>query len=123
MQLRGLVYAKVGAEGKVWRQHGDVAKLPSENLLEAANTFADLLAARTGEAIGLKLEQKYRDVLPYPQERVKAGPLGEGGAHRGQAEMKGKAQLNAQLRGRPGPAAPNLNCPLGSDPAAGRAGA
>src|SRR5262249_38222520 len=49
--LREAVFQKVDAERKVWQQKGELSRLTSENLLEASNTYVDLLAARAGEVL------------------------------------------------------------------------
>src|SRR5206468_11640310 len=40
--LREAVFQRVDAERKVWQQKGELSKLSSENLLDAANTYVDL---------------------------------------------------------------------------------
>src|SRR4029077_6153440 len=61
--LREAVFQKVDAERKVWQQKGELSKLTSENLLDAANTSVDLLAARAGEAVAIRTEELLQDLL------------------------------------------------------------
>jgi outer membrane protein TolC len=116
MDLRDLVYAKVDAERKIWQQHGELAKLTSENLLDAANTYVDLLAARTAEAIGRNLESRYRQLLEHAEKRAQASELAKEEVHRVQTEIKGQQQLNSKLRDNARSAAAKLNYLLGLDP-------
>ena len=51
LDLREAVYQKVNAERQLWQQKGELRRITSETLLDAATTYIDLLAARTGEAI------------------------------------------------------------------------
>jgi outer membrane protein TolC len=116
MDLRDLVYAKVDAERKIWQQHGELAKLTSENLLDAANTYIDLLAARAGEAVGLELEEKYRGLLPFAQKRAKFDKRAEDEEHRVQTEIHGQQQINRKLREAAKSASAKLIYLLGLDP-------
>src|SRR5262249_55065756 len=95
--------------------HGELAKLTSENLLDAANTYVDLLAARTAEAIGKELESKYRELLKEAEKRAKAAEWQEED-YRVQTEIKGQQQVNRKLRGQARSAAAKLNYLLGLDP-------
>jgi outer membrane protein TolC len=55
LDLRDVAFQRIEAERRLWQQKGELSKLTSENLLDAASTYIDLLAARTGEAITSKL--------------------------------------------------------------------
>jgi outer membrane protein TolC len=63
LDLREAVFLKIDAERKIWQQKGELSRLSSENLLDAANTYIDLLTARSGEMISLDAEQKIRKAL------------------------------------------------------------
>jgi outer membrane protein TolC len=116
IDLRDLVYAKVDAERKIWQQHGELAKLTNENLLDAANTYIDLLAARAGEAVGVQLEEKYRGLLSYAEKRAKLDKRAEDEAHRVQTEIYGQQQINRKLREAAKSATAKLIYLLGLDP-------
>src|SRR5207248_10854094 len=49
--LRETGFQRINAERKVWQQKGELSRITSEKLLDAAETYVDLLAARTSEAI------------------------------------------------------------------------
>ena len=58
-----ILLRRVEAEHRVWRQRADVSKLSSENLLEAATTYIDLLGSHTGIVFWLETEIRLRDLL------------------------------------------------------------
>jgi outer membrane protein TolC len=62
LDIKEVAYQQVNAQRKVWQQKGELSKVTSETLLEAATTYIDLLTARTGEAIGTDLEKSLRDL-------------------------------------------------------------
>src|SRR5262249_11921606 len=57
LDLRDFAYKKIDAERKIWQKRGEISQLSTETLLDAASTYIDLLAARTGEKLSLKLEE------------------------------------------------------------------
>lgn len=71
LDMAQLTYEKLKAEQKVWQQEGEVSRLTSETLIEAAGAYIDLLAARESEAIGRRLEAMERDVLTYAEKTAK----------------------------------------------------
>jgi outer membrane protein TolC len=74
IDLREAVFAKVNAERKVWQQKGELSRITSEQLLEAATTYIDLLVARTGEAIARNILKYEEDMLEQARGIVKAEP-------------------------------------------------
>ncbi|HEY1860184.1 MAG TPA: TolC family protein, partial [Gemmataceae bacterium] len=71
VDLREAVYTKVNAQRQIWQQKGELTKVTNETLLEAANTYIDLLTARTGEAIALDLEKSQQDLLQEVEDLAK----------------------------------------------------
>jgi outer membrane protein TolC len=61
--LRKDTFKRTSAEAKVWQQRADLARVTNEQLLDAGNTYIDLLTARRGEAIARELEDYMRKVL------------------------------------------------------------
>ncbi len=51
IDLREATYNRVDAERKVWQQKGEYRKVTTETLLEAADTYFDLLTVRRAEAV------------------------------------------------------------------------
>src|SRR6516162_4870439 len=65
------LYRRVEAQRRVWQQKGEVSKLTSENLLEAASTYIGLLAARSGVAVSLETEIRLQDLLEQTKKLAK----------------------------------------------------
>ena len=63
VDLRDIAFQQVNAERKVWQQRGELSRITNETLLDAANTYIDLLTARTGEAVA-------RELLKFQQEQL-----------------------------------------------------
>ena len=82
LDLRDLVFQKINAERAVWQQKGELARITNEQLLDAATTYVDLLAAKAGEAISLSQEMYLAErVDPDPgnsKNRTGAGSRGDG---------------------------------------------
>jgi outer membrane protein TolC len=57
LDVREAAFQRVNAERKVWQSKGELSRVTNETLLEAANTYIDLLTARRGEALGVELEK------------------------------------------------------------------
>jgi hypothetical protein len=53
---------RYAAEAKTWQRRAELARTTHETLLDAGNTYLDLLTARRGEVIGREL-QKYQENL------------------------------------------------------------
>jgi outer membrane protein TolC len=116
IDLRDMVYAKVDAERKVWQQRAEVSKLSYENLLDAAGTYVDLMAARSGEAIGLELEKKLKRLLDLAQKRALVDKGTQVEASRVHAELWSQLQINRKMRESANAASARLNYLLGLDP-------
>src|SRR5439155_13630635 len=65
LDVREIAYRQVTAERKAWQQQGELSRITSETLLDAAGTYIDLLAARTGEAVARNLEKHLQDLFEY----------------------------------------------------------
>src|SRR5262249_29237824 len=55
LDVREAAFQRANAERKVWQSKGELSRVTNETLLEAANTYIDLLTARRGEALGVEL--------------------------------------------------------------------
>jgi outer membrane protein TolC len=116
LDLRDLVYQKVDAQRKVWQQKGELSRVNNEQLLDAANTYVDMLTARTGEAVALELEKLLQDLLKQTtslQETVKGM---EAEIERIQTEIGAQKQISRKLRQGATSAAARLAYLLGLDP-------
>jgi outer membrane protein TolC len=79
LDLREAVYIKVNAERQLWQQRGELRRVTSETLLDAATTYIDLLAARNAEAIVLE-QLKELDNLYGRADRLADPAKGDPGA-------------------------------------------
>jgi outer membrane protein TolC len=116
--LREAVFQKVDAERKVWQQKGELSRLTSENLLEAANTYVDLLTARSGEALALGVRKILQDLLERTEKLAKADPAFEVEVPRIRGELNGQDFTIRKLREGARAAAVKLLYLLGLDPSA-----
>jgi outer membrane protein TolC len=87
LDLKEYAYKKVNAERAVWQQRGELTKISSETLLDAANTYIDLLAARTGEAIALSIQQEVERLHQRAQKLVGPEPGSAVELHRVEAQL------------------------------------
>src|SRR5262249_44912436 len=71
LDLRETAFQRINAERQLWQQKGELSRVTSETLMDAANTYIDLLAARTSEAILLRTETYQREVLRWAEELFK----------------------------------------------------
>jgi outer membrane protein TolC len=114
--IRQFAYERVNAERKVWQHKGELSRISYENLLDAAETYIDLLAARTGEAIAITAEKDLRSLL----ERTEKVAKQEAGARvevaRIQADLRGREQIIFRLREQAAAASAKLVYLLGLDP-------
>jgi outer membrane protein TolC len=118
LDLREFAFKKIDAERKIWQQRGEVAKLTSENLLDAASTYIDLLAARTGELVSLKLEQEMQRLLTDTEKLAKVEFGIKGEMFRLKAELDAQKQITRKMREGSRAAAAKLTYLLGLDPEA-----
>src|SRR4029077_11330532 len=95
--LREAVFQKVDAERKVWQQRGELSKLSSETLLDASNTYVDLLAARSAEAIARASIAKLQYWLGRGVDLAKIEPGSEVEVGRVRTELVAQQQLLRKL--------------------------
>jgi outer membrane protein TolC len=119
LDLREATYRRLNAERAEVQQQGELRKITTETLLEAAGTYLDLLAARSAEAVVASTEQELARLL----ERAKrlANPrTGEPGAKveeiRVAAQLTAQRQTIVQLRDKARAASAKLSYLLGLDP-------
>jgi outer membrane protein TolC len=109
-------FAKLDAARKLKTQQGELRKLTSDVVLDAAGTYIDLLAAHSGLALARSLE---RDLIALRERAEKLAAL-ERGARvevvRIEGELSGQAQLIHKLEGQARSASAKLAYLLGLDP-------
>jgi outer membrane protein TolC len=81
LDRREAVFRRVNTERMVWQQKAELSQVNNEVLLEAANTYIDLLTARRGEAVARELDRDerrlFRRVEALAKEEAAAQPLRE----------------------------------------------
>src|SRR5439155_14398089 len=90
----------------------------SENLLDAAGTYVDFLAARQGEVIARHLQKEMQSLFVQAQKLAKVDPGLQVEVTRVQTEMRGQEQTIRKLQEGATAAAAKLIYLLGLDPAA-----
>jgi outer membrane protein TolC len=104
---------QIKSEAQVWRQKAELSQTTSDVLLEAANTYIDLLSARRGEALSRELEQYERKVLDRAEKLDKEERTPRGSLESVKASVANRQQTTAQLRQQGNAAAAKLAYLLG----------
>ena len=91
-----------------------MSRVNYETLLDAANTYIDLLTARRGEAVAQELDKYQHDVLKRAEGSAASG--GKVLVESVQAELSGSAQAKAKLHQQGDAASAKLAYLLGLDP-------
>jgi outer membrane protein TolC len=115
VDIKEYAFQKVNAERKVWQQRGELSKTTSDTLMEAANTYIDLLQARTGEVIGLQMEKYEQDMLKRARELADKEPPAKIQSETLEADAKGHKQALTKLHYQGDAAATKLANLLGLD--------
>jgi outer membrane protein TolC len=108
----------VEAERKVWQQKGELSRLTSENLLDAAGTYVDLLAAQSSLVIAEEAEGRLREALQQAARLAKIDPGVRVEVTRIEAEQAAQQGLTRKLRGAARGAEAKLAYLLGLPPTA-----
>jgi outer membrane protein TolC len=98
LDVRDLAFQKIDAERKIWQQKGELSKFTSENLLDAATTYVDLLTARSGEAVAVTLQKHLEELLERAQKLAKIDPGAEVEVERIQSELASQQQILRKTR-------------------------
>jgi outer membrane protein TolC len=117
LDLREAAYQRIDAARKVWQQKGELSKLTSETLLDAAGTYVDLLAVRTSEVVSREGEKKLADLVVLAQTLAKIDPGLRVEVVRINSEIQGQKLLTRKLSEGAANAAAKLVYLLGLDPA------
>jgi len=111
-----LLVRRVEAERKVWQQKGELSKLNSETLLDAATTYVSMLSARTGVVISLETEVRLKDLLDQSVALAKVDPGLRVEVTRIEAELMAQTVLTVRLREASKAATAKLAYLLGLNP-------
>ena len=112
--IKAATIARIDAERKRWQQQGEVSRVTNEQLLEAANTYIDLITARRGEAVARELEKYQRDALKRANALAPEG--GKVLVESVEAELRAVLQAETKLRQQGDAASAKLAYLLGMDP-------
>jgi outer membrane protein TolC len=116
LDLREVVYRQVDAERRIWQQKGELSRLTSENLLDAASTYVDLLAAGSAEALALEVQGNLNKLLDQARKLASTDPGAQVEVDRVAAEIAAQKQLLRKVRERTAAASAKLAYLLGVDP-------
>jgi outer membrane protein TolC len=116
LDLRESTYQCVNAQRQVWQRKAEVARITNENLLEAANTYIDLLAARRGEAVARELDGLERKLLDRAERLAREEVAAEALVEAIRASRKHRETLIARLRQQGNSASAKLVYLLGLPP-------
>jgi outer membrane protein TolC len=116
LDIRDVIFQRLQAERKVWQQQGELSRFSNDQLLDAASTYVDLLAARTAEAIGLEAEAKLNRLLGQARSLEKIDAAVRIEVARAEAELGAQQMLTRRLRQAASAAAAKLLYLLGLDP-------
>jgi outer membrane protein TolC len=118
LDLRKIAYEQVNADRQVWQQKGELSRITYETLLDAAETYIDLLAAYEGRDLARRLEQEVQDLLKRAQElyKVEKSESVRMEVTRLESELAARRQVQWKLREQAMAASAKLVYLLGLDP-------
>lgn len=114
--VREYGFQKINAQRQIWQQKGELSRVTSETLLDAANTYIDLLTALTGQAIARDVEKDLQEILKNSEQLASAEPGARVQVHRALAALRGQQQALTKLRSQAEAAMAKLIYVLGLDP-------
>jgi outer membrane protein TolC len=116
MDLRQIAYEQVSAERRAWQQKTELSRTTSEQLLDTANTYVDLLAAKSGEAIVQELVKELEELYDWTKKRAEVEPPYQVIQKQIEAELAHRRYNLARLREQINAALNQLIYLLGLDP-------
>jgi outer membrane protein TolC len=114
--IREHVIQRLESERRIWQQQGELSRFSSDQLLDAASTYMDLLAARTAEAIGIEAETKLERLLKQAKDLETVDPGVRVEVTRVEAELGAQKILTRRVREGARSAVAKLIYLLGLDP-------
>jgi outer membrane protein TolC len=116
LDLKEFAYQQVNAKRKVLQQKGELSRVTSEQLLNAADAYIDLLTALNAVAIARETEAKLQDLLQLAEPLIKVEPGTEGQVQSVKAELDSRRQTALKMLDNAATAAHQLTYFLGLDP-------
>lgn len=111
--IREATFQRVSAERKVWQQRGELTKITNETLLDAANTYIDLLLTRSSAAVAREMERSQSDLLDLAQKIARVEPAAQVQVEGLLAEVRGHRQAIVKVEQQGDAAAVKLAYLLG----------
>jgi outer membrane protein TolC len=118
LDVHKIAYEQVNAERKMWQQKGELSRISYETLLDATQTYIDLLAAYEGRDLAKRLQRDVEDLLRRAQDlyNVEKSESVRMEVTRLQSELAARKQTLAKLREQAASASAKLAYLLGLDP-------
>ncbi|MGH9678231.1 MAG: hypothetical protein ACRD36_14090, partial [Candidatus Acidiferrum sp.] len=107
---------RLAAEAKTWQRKAELAKVVIETLLDAGNTYIDLVSVRRGEAIGFELRKYQLALLKRAEDLAKSERSAAVLVASIQAELNARRALLAKLHQQGDAASAKLVYLLNSPP-------
>ncbi|MGE3805314.1 MAG: TolC family protein, partial [Gemmataceae bacterium] len=114
--VRDYAFQQINARRTVWQQRGELSKVTSETVLEAASTYIDLLTARNGEIIARRQDGELAGLLDRARKFASVDDAGKIEVDRILAARGAQKQLMLELREQANAASAKLAYLLGIDP-------
>jgi outer membrane protein TolC len=116
LNLRKIAFEQVNAERNAWQQKGELSRITSETLLEASETYIDLLSAYEGRELAKAAVKEIEDLLKRAKELAAVEKAAEIEVVRLRAELLGRQQTIRKLREQARAASAKLVYLLGLNP-------
>jgi outer membrane protein TolC len=114
--IRDYAFKKVDAQRKIWQQRGELSRVTSETLLDAANTYIDLLAAYQGEAIIRSTDPDVDKLLQRATDLTSSIPAAQAQVEAVRSEIAGRRQMALRFLEQAAEAKAKLAYDLGMNP-------
>jgi outer membrane protein TolC len=116
LDLREYAYHKVMAERKAWQHRGELSHLSYETLLDAGNTYIDLVTARHAEVVARSLLHDLKELLGKAEKLASKEVGARVEVARVRTEVLSREQLVRKLQAQGDAASAKLVYLLGMDP-------
>jgi outer membrane protein TolC len=118
LDVRKIAFEQINADRMVWQQKGELSRITNETLLEATETYVDLVAATEGRALARRLELDVEGLLMRARDlyKVEKSESVRMEVTRLEAELAARRQAQFKLREQSAAASAKLVYLLGLEP-------
>ncbi len=118
LDVRKIAYEQINAERMVWQQKGELSRITNETLLDATETYIDLVTTTEGLALAQRLERDVEGLHRRAQDlyRVEKSESVRMEVTRLEAELAARKQAQWKLREQAAAASAKLVYLLGLEP-------